>query len=185
MTKPQRDLFFGRLWPKACRVQAWTGELNCEVKRREVVLKATTEWHDEVPKSPVGTDRMSECNQDQLTAVFNYVKWLADPANLGKARTVANPVQAKIDNDCRQVIFCINQLGFTTAYIQRIAAWDCREAQVADWTGLPKESLQRVLIHLTTRRNQKQHRTEPDQVIDYQMKPRKIFSAAVSNNNPF
>jgi len=173
MTLKQRNYFFGALWPKACRVQGWTGALACEVKRREMVLQATTKLHAEVPKMRRPTDSMSECDRDQLTAVFNYTKWLGDPENLAKTMDIANLVEAKQSDDGRQVIWKINELGFTSGYIQRLAAYDCRVAQVSNWTDLPVAALKRVLIHATQRQHDKARSVERREhdVVDYQMRP--------------
>ena len=189
MTPKQRNFFFADLWPKACRAQGWTGSVECEIKRRFVTLQATTKLHAEVPRMRPPTDRMSKCDQDQLTAVFNFVKLLGNPNSVKHARAAENPAEAKAADDCARLLFRIRESmkrgNYNYAYVQQIAAWDCREAQVSDWTRLPLESLRRVLIHLNNRANAKdpnvnqrgsrQGKAPAEEQKVYHMRPAKKF----------
>lgn len=188
MTARQRSYFFGTLWPQACRVQGWVGETAREVKRREIVLAATTKLHAEVPRMKKPTDSMSACDQDQLTAVFNHVKHLADPLNLQKAIAAENPGQAAALDECNRLLFKIREGmkrgDYNYAYVQKIADWNCRSEQVADWQTLPAEALRTVLIHLNDRANAKDPDVEPrgprrkaprDERTVYQMRPARKF----------
>lgn len=192
MTSKQRNFFFADLWPKACRRQGWTGAVEMEVKRRFVVLQATTALHREAPCKGQPTERMSLCNQAQLTAVFDAVKLLIDPNSLKKARAAANPAEAADADECRRLVWKIreaakrDEVTLNDAYIQKIAAYDCRAAQVTVWTDLPAESLRRVLIHVNKRANEKDPDVQPrgprqpkaavEETTDYQMKPFKLFT---------
>jgi len=188
MTPKQRSYFFADLWPKACRVQGWTGKVDQEVKRRAVVYAATSKLRAEVKGMKPATERMSECDQDQLTAVFNAVKLLIKPLDLKAARRVENPAEVVTQDKRERLIFKIQEGmkrgDYNYAYVQKIADWNLRKDQVADWMSLSEEELKTVLIHLNNRANEKDpnvqrrgSRPRPakeDQTV-YQMRPPRKF----------
>ncbi len=122
MTEKQRRYFFRALWPECCAVKGWQGT---DAERHAVTLEATTELALAVPGGPKPTGSMSACTQDQLTAVFNLVKWYADPDNLDKARPVANPAEAKAQDECKRLVWKIREAAnrdkvtLNDAYISR------------------------------------------------------------------
>jgi hypothetical protein len=175
VTRFQQTRYRKELWPAACVAQGWhlLPAAEQEAKRRAVTLEA----------SKGRTDTTADLNTtDQCDALFRKLEALARPDDLTAVARDLDIVREKIDGDRRRLLHVIAQLGFEDAYVQRIAAWDCRECQVSDWKRLPvvlkgpkSAGLRRVLVHLTKRRHEKENAAGRDQVRVYQMRPRRKF----------
>lgn len=72
MTKSQRAAYFRDLWPAAARRQGWNVRDDC--KRHEITLLAT------------GSESTTTLTQHQITALFLYLRFLADPDDAALAR---------------------------------------------------------------------------------------------------
>lgn len=77
MTPKERAAYFGRLWPEACFANEW--DVKDEARRREVTLECTRL----IRVRP--TDSTSALSRDEVTALFVYLRHLADPASLEKS----------------------------------------------------------------------------------------------------
>jgi hypothetical protein len=157
MNKNQRDEYWGHLWPEAMSAQGWDHErADAQDRlRRALTLEASAN----------ATDSITQLSEDQITMLWGLLKHYADPLNLGMAKAAANPGEAVDEGRRRRYVYKIKGLGLGDGYIQRVAGWDCREAQVRHWTRLPIElrgpgstGLRRVLVHLTQRANEKRRR---------------------------
>jgi hypothetical protein len=133
LTKKQRDSFFGTWWPDCCEVQGW--DSKSEAVRRAHVLEATKG----------ATDRMSLCSQAQLSAIFQLTWFKTNPNSLDAALPVANPEQAREDDDRRRAVVALSRKGLMLEEIARIAAPFCRKHHVSDWQRLPSSVLKSMM----------------------------------------
>jgi hypothetical protein len=78
MTKETRAYYFGTAWPQACRAQRW--DPKDDDKRRAVTLEAMALVHG--PRY----DSITLLEDAQITALFCYLRHLAQPENLTRAR---------------------------------------------------------------------------------------------------
>lgn len=74
MNAAQRKIYFATLWPAACRVNGWNR--NDNMKRREVMNTCMR-----LIGAPI-VESSSELGSDAVTALFAYLKFLADQASL-------------------------------------------------------------------------------------------------------
>lgn len=126
MNKSQRSRYF-TLWAEAAREQKWNPK--DEAKRRAVTLEATNQ------ESTTGLD------QGQITALFDHLKWLANPYDLDLAMPVANPEQTTDTNRARQLVWRITQTaakaGLSSEYLAKMAEGKCKAHRVRRWQELP------------------------------------------------
>ena len=93
MNLEQRNLYFGKLWPQACKAQGWK---RSDEHRRKLVTFAAT-----------GEESSSQLDQDQITLLFNKLKALADPQDFDKALADSDPAAALAENKRQNIIFRI------------------------------------------------------------------------------
>jgi|GEM_PF-2185120 len=131
MNASQRSTYFGRLWPEACAAQKWNP--RDEERRRDVTFAAT------------GKESTSKLTEDQITLLFNKLKWLADPNNFEKAYADANPEIALAENKRGQVIHRIEKTAtaksLNSIYLDKAAEHKCRVHHVRTWRDLPIQEL--------------------------------------------
>lgn len=77
MNAKERSLYFSDLWPAACLAHEWG--VKDEGRRRRV----TRECMDLI--GGPDTDSTSKLGPDEVTALFTYLRHLADPASLEKS----------------------------------------------------------------------------------------------------
>lgn len=77
MNAKERSLYFSELWPAACLANEWP--VKDEARRRRV----TRECMDLV--GGPATDSTTKMGPDEVTALFTYLRHLADPASLEKS----------------------------------------------------------------------------------------------------
>lgn len=77
MTPKERAAYFGRLWPEACFANEW--DVKDEAQRRAVTLECMRL----IRVRP--TDSTSKLGNDEVTALFVYLRHLADQASLEKS----------------------------------------------------------------------------------------------------
>lgn len=151
MTASQRRTYFATLWPAACKAQGW--HVKDDERRRDVTHAAT------------GQDSTSKLTQDQITLLFNKLKWLADPHNFDKAFADANPELALADHKRANVIWRIDQAaqakGFNEAYIAKVAEHKCRAHNVRTWRDLPIQELVNLSKTISARKGSKKPALEP------------------------
>lgn len=143
LTDAQRASFFGKWWPACCEVQGW--DHQSEKLRREFVLEATTKFHREVPGAPTPTNRLSLCNQKQLSAVFKLTWHKTKPDSLNEMMPIANPEEAAEADEQRRAVFALSSKGLTTDEIARITTPLCRKYRVGDWQRLPSSVLKGIM----------------------------------------
>jgi hypothetical protein len=131
MNKDQRNLYFGRLWPEACKVQKWTVKDN--KKRREVTSEAT------------GRESAADLDEDGITALFDHLRWLADPYSLEKAMPVANPELGWQANRRRQLVWRVESTaadaGLHEEYLSKSAEYKAALLRIKDWRLWPLDDL--------------------------------------------
>ena len=141
MTKAQRSRYWGTLWPAACEVHGWS--TKNELQRRKVTLEAT------------GQASTSGLSESQITALFNALEWLADPANLDKAMPVANPEIGEENHRRRQLVWRINKsaarAGLRAEWIQETAQGKCHAHRVGQWQELPLPELLKLSFTVESR----------------------------------
>jgi hypothetical protein len=127
MTASQRSTYFGTLWPAACASQKWNPK--DDERRKDVTFSATSK------------ESTSKLTQDEITRLFNKLKWLADPTNFDLALADADPEAALQANKRKQVIFRITEAAkekrFDEAYLIKAAEHKCRAHNVTTWRELP------------------------------------------------
>ncbi len=139
MNKKQRSTYFGRLWPAACRTQGW--KTSDEHQRKRVTFAAT------------GEESITDLDEDQITLLFNKLKWLADPSNYDKALADADPVTALEENKRKQVIWRIEDNaskvpGDPAKWLAEIAL---DRHGTADWKNLSNAELKRFAMTVSGR----------------------------------
>lgn len=131
MNAKQRSTYFGRLWPDACQAQKWN--VKDEERRKDVTFAAT------------GEESTSKLSEEQITLLFNKLKWLADPTNFDKAYKDANPEIALKDHKREQVIWRIldtaTKKHFNEAWLEVAAAHKCAKHRCKSWRELPMGEL--------------------------------------------
>lgn len=131
MNANQRSTYFGRLWPEACQVQKWNPKN--EERRRDVTFAAT------------GQESTSKLTEDQITLLFNKLKWLADPNNFEKAYADANPELALKEHKRNQVIWRIEKAAkerdFNETWLEAAAEHKCAKHKCRGWRNLPIREL--------------------------------------------
>lgn len=131
MTASQRRTYFATLWPAACQAQGWNAK--DEERRRDITFSAT------------GKESTSKLTQEQITLLFNKLKWLADPTNFDLAMADANPELALADHQRTQVIWRIEKTaadkGFNSVYLDKAAEHKCRVHNARSWRELPIQEL--------------------------------------------
>lgn len=93
MNPYQRNLYFGKLWPQACKAQGWK---RSDERRRKLVTFAAT-----------GEESSSGLDQDQITLLFKKLKALADPQDFDKALADSDPAAAIAENKRQNLIWRI------------------------------------------------------------------------------
>jgi hypothetical protein len=141
MTPKQRALYFGTLWPKACAVQGWNPK--DDARRQAVTLEAT------------GKTSAGSLNQSLLSALFDHLKWLADPYSLEAALPVANPEIGEENNRRRQLVWRINseaaKAGLGAEWLKQTSLAKCREHGVGVWGELPLPELLKLSFTIAAR----------------------------------
>lgn len=141
MTPSQRAHFFGRLWPAACASQGWDAKDTHQRKR--VVFDAT------------GEESMSNLDQDQITLLFNKVKWLAAPHDFAAALTDSDHQSALEESSRRQIIWRIQReaakAGLNEAWIIKAAEGKCRAYNSLEWKLLPMTELLKFSMTVESR----------------------------------
>lgn len=141
MTPKQRSLYFGSLWPKACEVQGWNPK--DEARRQAVTLEAT------------GKPSASKLDQSMISALFDHLKWLADPYSLEAALPAANPEIGAENHHRRQLVWRINkavaQAGLTAEWLKKTSLAKCREHGVGVWGELPLPELLKLSFTVEAR----------------------------------
>lgn len=141
MTPAQRSLYFGTLWPAACEVQGWSSK--DDDRRRQVTQDAT------------GQASASGLTESQITALFDHLKWLADPCNLDKAMPVANPEIGEDNHRRRQLIWRITKAAATAGLNDTWLAQTTREKRrvqrVGTWQELPLTELLKLSYTVSSR----------------------------------
>lgn len=144
MNKAQRNRYWGVLWPDACQVQKW--HPKDEDRRRDVTFAAT------------GQESTSKLSEDQITLLFNKLKWLADPHNFEKAYADANPEIALEENKREKVIFRIQataaRKGFNEGWLVKASEHKCARHRVSCWRKLPMEELINFSKTVTSRKGE-------------------------------
>jgi hypothetical protein len=74
MNETQRRVYFGQLWPLACKAQKWD-------RRDELKRKAVTQECMRLIRGP-GVNSVTLLNEDAITALFCYLLHLGSPASL-------------------------------------------------------------------------------------------------------
>ncbi len=138
MTRKQHVHYRLELWPNACVAQGWRE--NDDAMRRDVTFEAT---------GKTSTAELS--GEDEVTALFNFLKLLADPLSLDKAIPVANPDVANEENLRRQRTHVVLQQGFAEPYIDTCAAGHCHAEDKGCWRELSSGSLLKLIYTLKTR----------------------------------
>jgi hypothetical protein len=140
MTPKQRSLYFGTLWPKACAVQGWNPK--DDARRQAVTLEAT------------GKTSAGSLNQSLLSALFDHLKWLADPYSLEAALPAANPEIGEENHRRRQLVWRITQTaakaGLGATWLKQASAAKCREHGVGVWGELPLPELLKFSFSIAT-----------------------------------
>ena len=77
MTPAARSHYFIELWPAAALANEW--DVKDDARRRRVTLDCM-----KAVKGPE-TDSVSKMGEDEITALFTYLRHLADPASLDKS----------------------------------------------------------------------------------------------------
>jgi hypothetical protein len=127
MNKAQRATYFGRLWPAACEAQGWNPK--DEERRRDVTFGVT------------GQESTSSLGEDQVTALFDELRWLADPFNLDAALPASDARVSRDNNRRRQLVWSIEQLKLTEAYVDSLAAPFTQQHRCQHWDELPLDVL--------------------------------------------
>jgi hypothetical protein len=153
MNQKQRNLYFGTLWPAACETQDWNPK--DEARRQAVTLEAT------------GKTSAGNLNESLISALFDHLKWLADPYSLEAALPAANPEIGEENHRRRQLVWRINKTvakaGLGEAWLIEAAAAKCREHRVCKWQELPLPELlkfsftveSRTALEVQARRNKR------------------------------
>ncbi|MBI5689292.1 MAG: hypothetical protein HZC55_04285 [Verrucomicrobia bacterium] len=95
MTPAERSVYFGQLWPEACLANEWL--VKDEERRRAVTAECMR-----LVRGP-DTDSTSALGPDEVTALFTYLRHLADPSSLDKsARWVTCQEDYRTFNRARQ-----------------------------------------------------------------------------------
>ncbi len=138
---------YGRRWQDACRAQGW--KASDKEKRREIV------------RGLCGGRTFDELTSEgDVSKVFRYFEFLADPANLSKAIPAANPEVAVEGNTRAQFLHSLRGFGFADAYVGKIAVGLCRRAGVADWKELPFGELEKLRYTIRARANERDARND-------------------------
>jgi hypothetical protein len=142
MTPHQRAHYFGKLWPAACKTQGW--QVKDDAQRTRVTFAAT------------GEESTSALDQDQVTLLFNKLKWLADPHNYDKALADADPHAALEESRRARVIWRIERRaslvpGKSESWLASLASAKCAAHGVADWRHLPTPELLRFSYTVSAR----------------------------------
>lgn len=142
MTSRQRSTYFGTLWPAACKAQGWS--VKDENRRKCVTVGAT------------GEESTSDLDQDQVTLLFNKLKFLADPHNFDKALADADPATALEENKRKQLIWRIEKAaakvpGDAESWLTELAAGKCAAHNVREWRKLPTPELLRFSFTVASR----------------------------------
>lgn len=141
MTPSQRSTYFGTLWPTACARQKWNPK--DEERRKDVTFSAT------------GKESTSKLTQDEITLLFNKLKWLADPTNFDLALADSDPQAALAANKRTNVIWRIEQAakakGFNPVYLDKAAEHKCRVHNVTTWRDLPIGDLVKFSMTISKR----------------------------------
>lgn len=142
MTSTQRSHYFGRLWPDACKVQGWNSK--DEQQRQRVTFAAT------------GEESTGALDQDQITLLFNKLKWLGDPNNFDKALADADPEAALEESRRARVIWRIEKAaakvpGDAEKWLAETGAGKCAAHGVLEWRKLPTPELLRFAFTVSKR----------------------------------
>jgi hypothetical protein len=141
MTPKQRSLYFGTLWPKACEVQGW--DPKDDTRRQAVTLEAT------------GKASAGSLNQSLISALFDHLKWLADPYSLEAALPAANPEIGEENHRRRQLVWRINRTiaaaGLGDAWLKEISLSKCRQQRCSNWQSLPLPELLKLSFTVDSR----------------------------------
>src|SRR5882672_394487 len=78
MTDEQRNRYFGLYWPAACQAKGW--RVKDDIRRRHTTAECMREI-----RAPI-LESITELDQDQVTALFTYLDFLAHPASLEKSQ---------------------------------------------------------------------------------------------------
>lgn len=142
MNQRQRSTYFGTLWPAACQAQGWS--IKDEHRRKCVTVGAT------------GEESTSDLNEDQITLLFNKLKFLADPKNFDKALADADPAAALEENKRKQLIWRIEKAaakvpGDAERWLAEMGAGKCAAHNVREWRKLPTPELLRFSFTVAAR----------------------------------
>jgi predicted outer membrane protein len=92
-----------------------------------------------------GQESTSKLTNDQITRLFNKLKWLADPGNFEKAYADANPEIALEENKRQRAIFRIQKTaekkGFNETWLETAVEHKCAKHRVSCWRKLPLAEL--------------------------------------------
>lgn len=146
MNAKQRSTYFGSLWPSACATQGW--KTNNEHQRKRVTFAAT------------GEESTSALDEDQITLLFNKLRWLADPANFDKALKDSDPAAALEENKRKKIVWRIEKSaalipGDAEADLATMAAGKCAAHGVSEWRKLPTPELLRFSFTVSARTTDK------------------------------
>lgn len=145
MNKQQRSRYFS-LWNEAAREQRWNPQ-DAD-RRRAVTLEAT------------GQASTSGLSQEQITALFQHLQWLANQYDLDLAMPVANPEQTTDINKQRQLVWRITreaaQAGISAEYLDTAAADKCTAHRCRRWQELPLVELLKFAFTVRKRAQSKQ-----------------------------
>ena len=78
MSPEARSCYFGHYWPTACQAKGW--RVKDEVRRRH-----TTGECMRLVRAPV-TESTTDLGPDEITALFTYLDFLANPSSLEKSQ---------------------------------------------------------------------------------------------------
>lgn len=139
MNAKQRSIYFGSLWPAACRTQGW--KASDDHQRRRVTFAAT------------GETSITELDEDQITLLFTKLSWLADPHNFDKAFRDSDPAAALAENKRKQIIWRILDSaakvpGDPEAWLADISK---DRHGTSDWRKLPDAQLKRFAMTVSGR----------------------------------
>jgi hypothetical protein len=141
MTPKQRSLYFGTLWPAACEVQGWDPKDN--ERRQAVTLEST------------GKASAGSLNESLISALFDHLKWLADPYSLEAALPAACPEISEENHRRRQLVWKIIHRAATAGlgeeWLKQISHAKCREHGVSKWGELPLTELLKLSFTVASR----------------------------------
>lgn len=127
MNKAQRVRYHADLWPAACKTQRWNP--RDKDLRQSITYQVTGKLSSE------------DLDEDEITMLFDELRHLADPVDFDQAMLAANPELSRQANRRRQLVWTIEQLKLSEAYVDALAADYCRHHRVDHWDQLPLDVL--------------------------------------------